>query len=145
MPAKKSVSSVDNQEDGASVQPSTGAEALSLDGESADKPCRTNVICHADALPEGFAKLVQELERLIGMPVWLLVQQTHQGTGAHLDFSLLDAFFEHEDEIDGPIALLIESPGGQAKAAYQLATFLRERCGEWTAVVPLYGKSAATL
>src|SRR3954464_1318288 len=55
-----------------------------------------------------------------------------------------------EDSIDtlpqgSPVALVIHSPGGEARAAYQLATILRKHCGSFVAVVPRYAKSAATL
>ena len=40
---------------------------------------------------------------------------------------------------------LVDSPGGDAKAAYQLAMLLKRRCGQFVAIVPRYAKSAATL
>ena len=43
------------------------------------------------------------------------------------------------------IALVIDSPGGDAKSAYQIARFIRKKCGGFVAVVPEYAKSAATL
>jgi ClpP class serine protease len=43
------------------------------------------------------------------------------------------------------IALVIESPGGSAKSAFQLAMLLKRHCGGFVAVVPRYAKSAATL
>jgi hypothetical protein len=44
-----------------------------------------------------------------------------------------------------PVALLIHSLGGIATAAFQIANLLRDRCSGFTAVVPRYAKSAATL
>ncbi len=44
-----------------------------------------------------------------------------------------------------PVALVIDSPGGTAKGAYQFARLLDHWCGGFTAVVPEYAKSAATL
>jgi membrane-bound ClpP family serine protease len=43
------------------------------------------------------------------------------------------------------IALLIDSPGGQAEASYELATLLQRHCGGFVAVIPRRAKSAATL
>jgi len=43
------------------------------------------------------------------------------------------------------IALVIDSAGGKANAAYELATLLRRHCGGFVAVVPRRAKSAATL
>jgi hypothetical protein len=44
-----------------------------------------------------------------------------------------------------PITILIDSPGGSAKCAYQLASFLRKHCGGFKVIIPDYAKSAATL
>lgn len=61
--------------------------------------------------------------------------------------SLCDALFTDRAELpeNKPVALLIDSPGGYAQCTYQLAMFLRHRCGGFTAIVPRYAKSAATL
>ena len=44
-----------------------------------------------------------------------------------------------------PVAVVIYSPGGDARVAYRLASLLRKHCGGFTAVVPHLAKSAATL
>ncbi|MBU4272204.1 MAG: hypothetical protein KKE86_08940 [Planctomycetes bacterium] len=44
-----------------------------------------------------------------------------------------------------PIALLIDSNGGLARPAYELAMLLRRHCGGFTAVIPRHAKSAATI
>jgi hypothetical protein len=44
-----------------------------------------------------------------------------------------------------PIALVVYSPGGSARYAYELAMLLRRHCGGFLAVVPRYAKSAATI
>ncbi len=61
--------------------------------------------------------------------------------------SVRDKFIEARHELkDGePVALLIDSPGGYADFAYQIACLFREACGGFKAVVPRYAKSAATL
>lgn len=43
------------------------------------------------------------------------------------------------------MALIIDSPGGDAKAAFQIAKLLKHHCGGFLAVIPRYAKSAATL
>jgi hypothetical protein len=43
------------------------------------------------------------------------------------------------------ICVWLESPGGDAHAAYKLFLDLRHRCSKLTAIVPEYAKSAATL
>lgn len=56
-------------------------------------------------------------------------------------------FFRAQDSLPKKekIALVIESPGGSAKSAFQLAMLLKRHCGGFVAVVPRYAKSAATL
>ncbi len=41
--------------------------------------------------------------------------------------------------------LVIDSGGGYAQAAFQIANLFRRHAGGFTAVVPRYAKSAATL
>lgn len=46
---------------------------------------------------------------------------------------------------DKRVGLLIDSPGGDAGAAYRVAMLLRKRCGGFIAIIPRVAKSAATL
>jgi len=93
------------------------------------------------------AKSVLALEKSLAQQVWLMIQQDHQGPFAHIDRRLTNAFWRAKDALPAgePIALLVDSPGGDARAAYQLARFLRRRCGGFTAIVPGSAMSAATL
>ena len=50
-----------------------------------------------------------------------------------------------ETEEPEKIALLLDSRGGQAKSAYEIAKLLRRHCGGFVALVPRMAKSAATL
>lgn len=101
-------------------------------------------------LPPELGKAVQGLEAKMGQPVWLLLQN---GVGKYGDInaSVKDAFFSARSELkearkEGKsVALMIDSLGGDAKSAYQLATLFRRYCGGFVAVVPRYAKSAATL
>lgn len=56
-------------------------------------------------------------------------------------------FLQAREELsaEGPVALLLESPGGYAKDAFAIARILCRHAGGFTAVVPSYAKSAATL
>ena len=97
-------------------------------------------------LPPAFVSLVQQLEEALGMPVWLLSHCFDNKCG-NLDDQMVLAFFGARDEMEPgkPVALLIDSAGGYARSAYQLAMLFRKHCGEFVAVVPRYAKSAATL
>lgn len=106
----------------------------------------------APTLPPDFVSAVRELEVALALPVWLLIQnERHSGTGmptwGHMGREVYDGFLSqrHELKAGGRIALLIDSPGGYAVYAYKLAKLLRNHCGGFTAIVPQYAKSAATL
>lgn len=63
--------------------------------------------------------------------------------GPHTRFAFLAA--RAELDAGGPIALLLESPGGFAPDAFNIARILCRHAGGFTAVIPSYAKSAATL
>jgi len=89
-------------------------------------------------------KAVLELEQTLAQSIWLLFNHPTQ---AEFDDSLRAQFFAARNSLAAncPIAVLIDSPGGQAKTAYQIAHMLKTHCGGFTAIVPRYAKSAATL
>lgn len=105
-------------------------------------------------LPPELVSAVRELETAIGLPVWLLLQDAPERRPSEtspfnaIDDTVTAAFFEarHGDLAkDQKIAILIDSNGGQARAAYELAMLLRRHCGGFVAVIPRHAKSAATL
>jgi hypothetical protein len=102
--------------------------------------------CSGPFLSPGFVDAVQELEDGLGRPVWMCIQQG-DGPGSTMEGSTRFQFLaaRAELEADGPIALLIESPGGYAQDAYGIARILQRHAGGFIAVVPSYAKSAATL
>jgi hypothetical protein len=76
----------------------------------------------------------------------LLVQN---GGGSHGDigYAVYKGFQEVRCEFpaQGPCGLLLESPGGDAHSAYRIARLFQRRCSGFSAIVPQYAKSAATL
>ncbi len=107
-------------------------------------------------LPDKFVAAVRAVEAILKTPVWLLMQDPpgedqsvlSQPPPCHtLDDYILRAFLMSKSTLpkgSRPV-LVIESPGGQAESAYRIACFLRQHCGGFTAIVPAYAKSAATL
>lgn len=97
-------------------------------------------------MPE-FAEAILTLQSTMGRPVWILV---HGSRGPHweIDESMRAGFFGEREHLrscsDGAI-LVIDSPGGLARSAYQIATLFRRHCGGFAVVVPRMAKSAATL
>jgi Serine dehydrogenase proteinase len=101
-------------------------------------------------LPPQLGEATLKLQKHLNKPVWLFLQN---GGGKYGDISpsVRDAFFSDRSTLvetckkNKKIVLLIDSLGGDAKSAYQVATLLRRYCGGFIAVVPRFAKSAATL
>jgi hypothetical protein len=97
------------------------------------------------ALPPEFAQSIQELEAAIKRPVLMLIQT---GSSAHdyLGWEVADMFVCAKNQLPpDPVALLLDSPGGQARDAYRIASFLKRQHREFMVLIPRYAKSAATL
>jgi hypothetical protein len=95
-----------------------------------------------------FGALIAELEKLLGYQVWVLVQGTNeQNPWDNVSSTVYHGFRSKKAEIpDGQqIGLLIDSPGGQAKSAYEIVRLFQRRTTRLTTIVPIYAKSAATL
>ena len=104
------------------------------------------------AVSPVIADCVRRLEAEVGMPVWLLVQSNRLDDADapyhSIDRYVVGEFFASRLSIlrkGEPIALVVYSPGGSARYAYELAMLLRRHCGGFLAVVPRYAKSAATI
>lgn len=93
---------------------------------------------------EEAAEKLLELESILGLPVWVLVE-------GNLSLSVMHPYTLKRWRLSKhllpsePVAILVDSFGGSAEAAYSLATLIRRRCGEFTAVIPRIAKSAGTL
>lgn len=103
-------------------------------------------------LPDRFVAAVREIERVLKGPVWLIVQDVPPVRGRptppfhDIDDHLLRGFLDSRFSIPTkPINVIIESPGGSAKIAYQLADLFRRHCGGFNVFVAEWAKSAATL
>lgn len=82
------------------------------------------------------------------MDVWLFVQGGFDGVFGRMSFQILHKFVQKKGllgKASKGVAVLLDSIGGSGEAAYQLATVFQRRCGKFTAIVPRWAKSAATL
>jgi hypothetical protein len=97
-----------------------------------------------DPLPDGFVAAVKKLEAALGAPIWLLIQNGEMNV---IDHALYVGFRDARLQIaeNRPVALLLESPGGEAGYAYKIARLFQRRASTFTVVVPQWAKSAATL
>jgi Serine dehydrogenase proteinase len=100
----------------------------------------------SETVSAEFAELVLRLELELKMPIWLLVQN---GKGAWSEIStvIYRAFRadSHEIQREQPVALLVDSPGGDAHQAFRIARIFQRRSSAFTVLVPQFAKSAATL
>jgi hypothetical protein len=99
------------------------------------------------ALSPNLVEAVKDLEEGLERPVWLCIQQGGDDKQATLGPQTRMAFLSARKELDagGPIALVLESPGGYAADAFNIARVICRHTGGFTAVIPSYAKSAATL
>ena len=82
------------------------------------------------------------------MPVWVIIQNgSDENKWAQIGQCVANGFFNVKRSLPKgkPIALLLDSPGGYARNAYQIANLVRKHCGSFTAIVPQFAKSAGTL
>lgn len=94
------------------------------------------------------ASLVKGLESQLDISIWLLVQDGEsKNEFSEIEYSVLSGFRKHASELENkkPVGLLIESPGGNAHAAYHIVRFFQRRSKHLMVIVPRYAKSAATL
>lgn len=94
----------------------------------------------------AFAGLVSELETILEMKVWLLVQNGDEEWD-EVGQRVYRGFRDGKDEMrkGERMGLLIHSPGGQASYAYKTIRLFQRRTDDFTTIVPAYAKSAATL
>jgi hypothetical protein len=96
-------------------------------------------------IPNEIASLIVALGKKLQLPMVMLLQDGQDEWG-QLSDEVWEKFYQNANRLPKtPVALIIDSPGGYAKAAYRLAAMLRDHCGGFVAVVPRYAKSAATL
>jgi hypothetical protein len=97
-------------------------------------------------LPPEFCDAVRQLESAFDLPI-LMVLQGRGSDYSTIDETMVRALRRARAQLpeDKRVGLLIDSPGGDARAAYQVAMLLRKRCGGFIAIIPRAAKSAATL
>ena len=98
-------------------------------------------------LEASVTETLAKLEVALGMPIWLILQGQPDHPFGEIDGDLAHAFRHEKDRLTPgePVALVINSPGGNARSAYEIARLICRRCGGFTAIVPDRAMSAATL
>ena len=112
----------------------------------APKKYTASISSSFEALPADLVSAIQDLEKALGMPVWMMVQNPSQPDLSPgfdlLDRSVCKALHEQRDQIvrGQPAAILLESPGGQADEAFRIARLFKRRVSALTVVVPQYAQ-----
>jgi hypothetical protein len=97
-------------------------------------------------LPPKFARLILDLEAELKMPVWMVIQNRSPKEWSGIDPPLLAAVIAARQGISAEkIAMLIQTPGGDATIAYKVARTFQRRTKHFKTVVPLSAMSAGTL
>jgi hypothetical protein len=102
-------------------------------------------------LPPEFGKKIIALEKLLRIPIWVIIHQgkcAHCGRGMEIEHDLFKAF---QNELEAlpqgqEMGILLESPGGDPHTAYRLGRLFQRRSkNQLTVIIPQFAKSAATL
>jgi len=103
-------------------------------------------------LPNEFGRLMQGLEKSFRQPIWVLIQNAPDNPRKsspfdEIGFGVFKGFQtqRHLIQEGKPLALLIESGGGDAHYSYRIARMFQRRAKDLAMIVPQYAKSAATL
>jgi hypothetical protein len=97
---------------------------------------------------DRLSSLVSRLEEVLEIPIWMLIQDGNpRNPYGDINGPVFIGFRDRCKEIldNKPVGLLIESPGGNAHLAYQIARLFQRRASQFTVIVPRCAKSAATL
>ncbi len=102
---------------------------------------------HPRELPAPFVASVKRLEKALKKNIFLFV---HVGDGSrhpcHICPQIWREFVARKAELCRPnTAVLVDSFGGKAFAAYKIARLFQKQFGKFTAIIPRVAKSAATL
>jgi ClpP class serine protease len=156
--AKEQAREATTQENRQSTKGKSSSKGESNNGSS-QEPSYTASIS-GSTIPPDLANAVLRLQTQFSKDfrkktkIWLLIQSGRgenvaatEGGYNTLNEETRMAFFSERNNLPQKeqLVLLIDSLGGQAKAAYQLAMFFRHYCDGFIALVPKTAKSAATL
>lgn len=97
-------------------------------------------------LDEELGATLAKLEANLGLPVWVIAQAHRERPFIELEHDMFNELYAVRRDLpeDKPVALVVHSLGGSARAAYLIARLLQRRCG-FHAIVPRHAMSAATL
>ncbi|MCI0531244.1 MAG: hypothetical protein L0Y74_04770 [candidate division Zixibacteria bacterium] len=99
-------------------------------------------------IPIEFFETLNSLEKSLGLPIWLLAQRDNGIDSLdYMSDELVSVLMENKEHLlsGKRMAVVVDSPGGTAKCAFQLAKLFSKSSGGFLAIVPRYAKSAATL
>ncbi|RMD65850.1 hypothetical protein D6833_02265 [Candidatus Parcubacteria bacterium] len=113
---------------------------------------RASGFAHPKTIQPELAQAVGALEKALGLPVFLLVQDLIHRPEM-LPYNVIgqevsNLFYTERNRtlVRGQkVALLVDSYGGDARHAFQIANLFKRFSGGFTAVIPRHAKSAATL
>ena len=113
----------------------------------AQKKYRGSIYTSVECLPDEFVEGIKEIEDELGFPVLMLIQNTGDRWYDFISHEVYKQFFDQRNDFPKgeSVALLLRSSGGDPSDAYKLANLFRKRYRGFTALIPDYAKSAATI
>ena len=139
------------EDDGDGKPDESNAETSAEKEQVASPPCVGASIApgRGERISEPVAEPLLAIQEHFDRPVYLLLQNgDHHGPNSTISEKVqreLCRDIRLNFDRGTSIALIIDSPGGNARPAYKIARFLQKYCGAFFAVVPRRAKSAATL
>jgi len=82
------------------------------------------------------------------LPLWVIMQNGDDDNYlGDLSDELWQEIYRVKEDLKEkePIIILCVSPGGDAESAYRIAKLIRNKCGDFSVLIPFAAKSAATL
>ena len=97
-------------------------------------------------LPASFVASIRRLETALNKNVLLFIHLSGPKGINFIHPGIWRNFVAKKQTLcKSKMAILVDSPGGSAETAYRIARLLQRQCGDFTAIVPRFAKSAATL
>jgi len=99
-------------------------------------------------IDSDFAAAMIDLERILECKIWVIINQGNDNNPwDEISETVARGFRQTKADIgaDEPCALLLDSPGGSASAAYDIVRLFQRRTSKLLTIVPVTAKSAATL
>jgi membrane-bound ClpP family serine protease len=124
------------------VQPATKSSA------PAEKKYRATIYPIEPIIAVEFAEAIAELENTLKRKIWLMSHgELDNSEWGYVSRQVFEGFRDRKSELgrNQPVALLLHSRGGTTSEAYKIVRLFQRRTNNFSVIVPIRARSAATL